>query len=460
MDILNATAHQLTDQARRFLPIAGITGSDPQDRFFLVMRKTGSGKSTFVARCTGNDVSVGHGLYSCTNTIDSYSYTIPPDTRKGHVRPRRIHLIDTPGFNDTNRPDIETLKTLAAYLGASYGNGVRIHGIIMLHPIADNRMGGSSVRNIEKMKAMCGFASYESVAVLATMWTRKYHGAQDDGRVSPLLDDRLMFEQREAELLTEQRFWGELVSGGATVFRHACNSSAQQYQQQQQQQQQQQRDTINEETRSSRRIVSHLIAQSDRSVYTERKGLVLRLQWEIIDEGKTLGETAAGIAVAGDLYVALKEHKDQLRDLQRELDNRLASRDATHAVELQHLKTELEIKMAAAEDERRALRKSMQDLHDEEEQAWKEKIQRLDQDFRAQIKEREEELEDLEASIRDIRGGNARRELDDAKRAHALLQSRTGNITNGLANGVAAGVATAVVSGGNRISTYEPQEMY
>jgi hypothetical protein len=26
---------------------------------------TGSGKSTFVAQCTGKNVTVGHGLYSC-----------------------------------------------------------------------------------------------------------------------------------------------------------------------------------------------------------------------------------------------------------------------------------------------------------------------------------------------------------------------------------------------------------
>jgi ABC-type lipoprotein export system ATPase subunit len=65
MDFLNLSAKQLVDQAKRFSAITGLTKSSPEDRFFLVMGKTGSGKSTFIARCTGQNVTVGHGLYSC-----------------------------------------------------------------------------------------------------------------------------------------------------------------------------------------------------------------------------------------------------------------------------------------------------------------------------------------------------------------------------------------------------------
>jgi hypothetical protein len=67
MDVLNLSAEQLVDQALRFSAITGLTRSSAEDRFFLVMGKTGSGKSTFIARCTGQDVTVGHGLYSCTS---------------------------------------------------------------------------------------------------------------------------------------------------------------------------------------------------------------------------------------------------------------------------------------------------------------------------------------------------------------------------------------------------------
>ncbi|KAL2815418.1 hypothetical protein BDW59DRAFT_166824 [Aspergillus cavernicola] len=207
MDILSSTAQQLTDQAQRLSTIFGLTKSSPHDRFFIAMGKTGSGESSFVARCTGKDVTVGHGLYSCTSSIDTYSYTLPPLPHQRRKENRQIPLIDTPGFNDTNRSDIEMLSILASYFGASYANGVSIHGILILHPITDNRVGGSSMRNVEMMKKMCGWASSASAFSLGV-------GMQGQGQ-----EERGALEKREAELLTEQRFLGELVAGGAGIFK-------------------------------------------------------------------------------------------------------------------------------------------------------------------------------------------------------------------------------------------------
>ncbi|KAL4968207.1 uncharacterized protein BDV14DRAFT_197431 [Aspergillus stella-maris] len=95
---------------------------------------------------------------------------------------------------------------------------------------------------------------------------------------------------------------------------------------------------IHEETASARRTVSHLIAESSKNPTPK----VLRLRQEMIDEGKTLGETKAGIAIAGDLYRGRREHEQQLRGLDHELRGLLARADALHAAELQSLKAELQ----------------------------------------------------------------------------------------------------------------------
>jgi DNA repair exonuclease SbcCD ATPase subunit len=256
-------------------------------------------------------------------------------------------------------------------------------------------------------------------------------------------------KQREAELLTEQRFLGELVAKGAGIFRHNENG----------------RWDINEETLSARRIVSHLLAESDVSTPPP-----LRLQREIIDQGKTLGETAAGIAIAGDLYKARKEHEKQLRDLELELKGRLAKANASHAAELEDLKADIQKKLSKAEEEKEALRKSMVDVHEQEEKVWKEKIQLLDKRFREEIAQKEEELEELEEAICEIHEeamsskwspqaekeyeehesilNTARQEAGQAKDAHEKLKAQTGNITNGLVNGLAAGLAMAIATGG------------
>ena len=78
MGDMNFAARQFADQARRFSAFINVTKPDPRDRFFLVMGMTGSGKSTFVSRCTGKHATVGHGLYSCKkgrrSTIDVWAH--------------------------------------------------------------------------------------------------------------------------------------------------------------------------------------------------------------------------------------------------------------------------------------------------------------------------------------------------------------------------------------------------
>ncbi|KAF2246286.1 hypothetical protein BU26DRAFT_411294, partial [Trematosphaeria pertusa] len=279
LDAPDFVADQLAGQAQRLSAFMGSSERQSDDRFFLVLGMTGAGKSTFVARCTGQDVTVGHGLYSCTNSMGVFDFL---------WRGRRIYLVDTPGFDDPNRSNIDTLGILAAYLGASYANGVRIHGLILLHPISGNRMSGSGLRNIEMMKAMCGFTRNDNLAIATTMWPN----APDNAEAAIL-------ENREIELLTEEKFFGVLIAQGAALFRHNENGH---------------RDSTDEHE-SARRIVDYLIDRSD-----IRAPDVLRLQHEMIDQGKRLGDTAAGIAVAADLQKARQAQLRQLRELETQMD--------------------------------------------------------------------------------------------------------------------------------------------
>lgn len=65
MDEIEVDAGTLTDEFQRFSAFLGLTKPDPRDVFILVLGRTGSGKSTFISRCTGKDAIVSHGLNSC-----------------------------------------------------------------------------------------------------------------------------------------------------------------------------------------------------------------------------------------------------------------------------------------------------------------------------------------------------------------------------------------------------------
>ncbi|OBT70767.1 hypothetical protein VF21_10215 [Pseudogymnoascus sp. 05NY08] len=397
MDVLNAAAQQLIDEAQRFSAFTGLVKPNPEDRFFLVMGKTGSGKSTFVARCTGEEVTVGHGLYSCTSSIDSYSYTLP-SPRDSHST-RRIHLIDTPGFDDTTRSDIKTLGILASYLGASYANG-------------DGWIKCTKYRDV---KELCGFTSYENVAIATTMWPQ----TSSDDPLGESSHNMTALYQREVELLTDQRFWGEFAAKETAMFRH--NKSG--------------RRDGEGETTSARNIVSHLIAESDNNSTLK----VLRLQREIIDEKKTLDETAAGIAIAGDLYKARKEHEQQLLDLETELKERLAMADASHDEELQELKSEIQMTMAKAQEETKALQKSME-LELEELEDSVRQI-REEANILRWSAETEREFSEHTEIVR-----SASTEVVNARDAHSKFNSSMTDILDELANGILDGVRAIVMT--------------
>lgn len=91
-------------------------GYEPKetDQFYGILGVTGAGKSTFISKCTDKEVSIGHNLQACTQEVGVFLCK---------HRGVNIYLIDTPGFDDTDRSDTEvslfTLSTAIANLGAA-----------------------------------------------------------------------------------------------------------------------------------------------------------------------------------------------------------------------------------------------------------------------------------------------------------------------------------------------------
>ncbi|KAK7224271.1 hypothetical protein V2G26_012274 [Clonostachys chloroleuca] len=114
---MDLPAEELVDKVALYAAFTGITEPSSNDMFFLVVGRTGSGKSTFISQCTGKNANIGHSLRSCTQSIEVFDF---------HWMGRHIFLIDTPGFNDSNRSDAEILEALASGLSASYANKARV----------------------------------------------------------------------------------------------------------------------------------------------------------------------------------------------------------------------------------------------------------------------------------------------------------------------------------------------
>lgn len=197
----------------------------------------------------------------------------------------RVWLIDTPGFDDTNRSDAEVLKDVAFWLAAAYTRETQLAGIIYLHRITDVRMLGSAKRNLRMFKQLCGANNLNSVILVTTHWS--------DKKGKPVPED--VGQQRINELVETNEFWGEMVQRGSRVERHDGTSE------------------------SANRIVSNLVARQIR--------VTLDIQKDLIDRQMNLFDTNAGRALQAELIEERQRSEKRLAELKEDMELALKDKD-------------------------------------------------------------------------------------------------------------------------------------
>ncbi|KAK3393391.1 P-loop containing nucleoside triphosphate hydrolase protein [Podospora didyma] len=280
-----------------------------RDVVIAVMGATGSGKSTFVSTLVEEEVGIGHGLRSTTRIPMVFSMNRPEEEEK-------ISLIDTPGFNDTALADTEVLQDIAFMLTRTYQLGIRLAGIIYLHRITDNRVGGSGKRMMRLIRDICGDDAYPRVVLATTMW-QDLHGSELDGFSSY---DRAV--QHEVELRRTEDFWGAMCRGGSRVMRWDGTRQ------------------------SAMAMVDHLKTLRARK---GGQGVVLQIQREMVDMQRELIDTAAGQTVGSKNKELAEKFRAEMREAslkfhdehERRLDNDQLAVDAVReACERQILEAE------------------------------------------------------------------------------------------------------------------------
>jgi hypothetical protein len=121
-----------------------------------------------------------------------------------------VTLIDTPGFDDTSRSEINVLETIACFMEAECKGNLMLNGIIYMHRITDIRMGGASTRNLRMFRSLCGEDNLPNVLLVTSMWDNLLR----------LPDGQAIGEKREAELVEKREFWGAMTEKGAKLQRH------------------------------------------------------------------------------------------------------------------------------------------------------------------------------------------------------------------------------------------------
>ena len=117
-----------------------------------------------------------------------------------------LTLIDTPGFDDMQRPDMEVLDAIVRYIQGE--QSARIVGIIYMYKIIEKRITGAAARNLRMLQALCGEHFYQNVVLTTTMW----------GTVPAAVFPEL--EIREAQLNGGSAFWADMMEKGSEYARY------------------------------------------------------------------------------------------------------------------------------------------------------------------------------------------------------------------------------------------------
>ena len=121
-------------------------------------------------------------MYAITSVLPKLELTETTGTQKVEFFPVEckqnvtVWLLDTPGFDDTNRTDSEVLKEISAHLADPkilYENRKsKLDGIIYMHRITDQRMGGTAQTNLFTFQKLCGQKALTNVTLATTKWER------------------------------------------------------------------------------------------------------------------------------------------------------------------------------------------------------------------------------------------------------------------------------------------------
>lgn len=150
-----------------------------------------------------------------------------------------------------------------------YENGFELSGLLYLHPISENRVESSTLKNLGMFQKLCGKEALRKVILTTTMWSRVEEGTG---------------VARENELRRD--FWADMVERGSRIARFANTQL------------------------SAWSILNSLVSLTPQKMC---------IQHELIDLRKQLSDTSAGRHLYGLIEELVERQQEVIRRLKEEL---------------------------------------------------------------------------------------------------------------------------------------------
>ncbi|KAH9485980.1 hypothetical protein JR316_0000042 [Psilocybe cubensis] len=138
-----------------------------------VIGPTGSGKSTFINMILGQErMKVGHEQESCTSVVSAIPVLPSKASVCNRIGNRKVLLVDTPGFDNTEVDDMKVLGEITNCLEDLYRHHHTMGGIIYLQDISLDRVSASTMMCIDLVNKACGILGLRHVVLGATKCNR------------------------------------------------------------------------------------------------------------------------------------------------------------------------------------------------------------------------------------------------------------------------------------------------
>lgn len=340
-----------------------------------------------------------------TSDVEIYSFNLD-DTQ-------RVFLIDTPGFNDTNRSDADILLAISFFLVRLYQARVKLGGIVLLHDIrSELRMTGSARTQLEVVKALCGESAYRSIVCATSMW----------GKIKA--QDQDAAQQRLRRMIERPDCWQPIIAAGGVTMKWLGDSA------------------------SALSIVRHLVNQTARIGST-----TLRLHYEVVHEKKDIYRTTAGRLVGAGLSKQTYQNESGIQSTETNIQMARLNKDQDLVEDLIQDRENYRERLKKSEEAQAKLRQELAQLVAEKEAQY------------AQMQEDFQRLAAVQTSApgQESLGGNAgrikpkkKRRFLDALPLIGILTSLT-TVAVGLATGDGGMILNGISGMGGGSGGQEPQ---
>ncbi|KAK0753684.1 P-loop containing nucleoside triphosphate hydrolase protein [Schizothecium vesticola] len=178
----------------------------------LLLGVTGAGKSTFATHASGIALKIGDDIEPCTQDPLAVEFELDG---------RQIILIDTPGFDDDRRNDIEILRDVLKWIPSQPMLKSRsIDALILLHPVTRDMDGvtGGEKRRVELLQSLLGQDAHKRVTIATTMWE-----SLEPGYAAQLEGELL---HRKKGRMGKGGVWSGIVELGSAIDQHYNNKES------------------------------------------------------------------------------------------------------------------------------------------------------------------------------------------------------------------------------------------